>query len=480
MKAWLKDRIGFVRVAQLADQLRHRLSFVPLLYVIAAVVVVQLTLLGDRSVWGDSLPVVLSTTVDSARSVFSAMAGGLITSITLLMSMMLVAIQLASSQFSPRTLRDWLGDRVLQHAIGLVLGTSVYCLMALRSIRDADADEGELVPHVTVLVAVLLGVVALVLVVRSADHLTNSLRISSVARRIAEETIATIRATDGLRSAQQPTMAPASAHSDPESLSDLVVPDDAVAVEAPAAGWLQQLDLDAITRALPERSSGYVVATLGGYVNEHSPLLWISPPPSDDDPCWHDALGGFAIGDTRTLQQDVAFGITQLTDIAKRALSPGINDPETARDITVHLGNVAQAVWEQEARCGRIEHDGRTLVSQEFRHATLLHHTFEPIRRTAGDDPTVVITLVRTVLLVRSESERRGLPGPTAPLDEFVTETARLVDTSKWSRFDVDEFLRLVRRVRPETERIDLTDGIDQTDQTDGQDASRRRVMSDS
>jgi hypothetical protein len=81
------------RLRQLADRIRHRLSFVPMLYVIVAIVVVQVLLLIDREVGEQSLPTWFETTVDSARSVFSAMAGGLITSITLLLSMMLVAVR---------------------------------------------------------------------------------------------------------------------------------------------------------------------------------------------------------------------------------------------------------------------------------------------------------------------------------------------------------------------------------------------------
>ena len=121
-----------VRLRQLLDQARHRLLFLPLLFVVAGIALSQSMLRIDRS-WGDDdVPDILRTTVDSARSILTAISGGLITSITLLLSMMLVAVQLASSQFSPRTLRNWIGDRSQQAAIGFVLGTTVYCLLILR------------------------------------------------------------------------------------------------------------------------------------------------------------------------------------------------------------------------------------------------------------------------------------------------------------------------------------------------------------
>ena len=177
-----------VRIRQLLDQIRHRLLFLPVLFVIGAVVLSQLMLRLDDRLGDDDVPDFLRTTVDSARSILTAIAGGLITSITLLLSMMLVAVQLASSQFSPRTLRNWIGDRSQQAAIGFVLGTTVYCLLILRATRTFE-DGDPLTPNASVLVAMVLGIGSLVAVVRSVDQLTNRLRIGSVASRILDDTV---------------------------------------------------------------------------------------------------------------------------------------------------------------------------------------------------------------------------------------------------------------------------------------------------
>ena len=308
----LSGKLGLVRLRQIADRVRHRLSFIPMLYVVAAIVLVQLLLVVDRALNDQQIPTWLETTVDSARSVFSAMAGGLITSITLLLSMMLVAVQLASSQFSPRTLRDWLGNRKLQHALGIVLGTTVFCLLALRSTRDfGDDDTAPIVPHITVLVAVALGVISLVAVVRSVDHLTQSVRVGSVADRVAAETIGVVARNDEIPAGQLPELVPSSrATSSPD------IPSSAVAVETMKAGWLQQVDERMILAALPDGATGFVPVSIGGFVPAGSPLIWVDAPSPLDDECRHELLGAFAVGDSRTMQQDVEFGLVQLTDIA--------------------------------------------------------------------------------------------------------------------------------------------------------------------
>lgn len=132
-----------VRLQQISDPLLNRLFAIPLMLVFAGIGLSLGTLAIDQRLDGAWLPRTLQTTVDSARAVLSTIAGGLITSVTLLLSLMLVAVQLASSQFSPRTLRSWLGDRAQQVTTGGVLATAVYCLMVLRATRRLSGGAGD-------------------------------------------------------------------------------------------------------------------------------------------------------------------------------------------------------------------------------------------------------------------------------------------------------------------------------------------------
>lgn len=446
----LRNLLGIVRLRQLIDQLRHRLSFVPGLYVLGSIVVAQVTLLGDRSLSDRKVPQLFSTTVDSARSVFTAIAGGLITSITLLLSMMLITIQLASSQYSPRTLRDWLGDAYLKHTVGLALGTTVFSLLALRSTRSFDEGGAEIIPHVSVIVAVVLGVVSLFGVVRSVDHVTQSVQIGSVSRRIAADTISVIESGEEIDAGQRPTQAPSTG--DPSATGDglaewgeVDVPADALAIEALQSGWVQQIRTASILERLPDESTGYVTVPLGAFVSEGAPLMWVSPDPGDDHPCRTDLLDAFALGDTRTLQQDVGFGIMQLTDIAVRALSPGVNDPSTANDLIVHLGDVMLAVWSRPMADGETTEGRRSLIRRQPRYEEHLRRAFDPIRRYGASDPSVMLTLTRTLRTVVAEVDRRSLPGPIEPLDRMIADIIDSVDDAGWAPFEVEQLRALAR-----------------------------------
>jgi uncharacterized membrane protein len=413
--------IATVRLRQIADRAQHSLSFVPTLYVLGSVVLVQAFLWIDRQLSDESLPLMLETTVDSARAVFGSIAGGLITSTTLLLSLMLVAVQLASSQFSPRTLRNWLGNRTVQHAVGFVLGTTVFCLLALRSARSFGEDEDAVVPHVTVLVAVALGVFSLIAVVRAVDHITHSLQVGSVAARVATETIEVIERVFRLDSGPIQVGVESGALRDDGSID---VPAGATALEAPAAGWVQQVDDDAVLASLPEHRTGYLSATVGSFVTAASPVMWVAPAPDDPDSCRSELLEAIAIGDSRTMQQDVEFGIIQLTDIAVRALSPGVNDPTTASDVLVHLGNVMTRLWEHPELSTTRRSGSRTLVRNRPHHAALLDRAFSPIIHYGEDDRQVMETLAAVVGLLRAEVERRALPGPLQPLDDLLDRLA--------------------------------------------------------
>jgi len=413
--------IDAVRLRQIADRMRHSLSLVPTLYVFGSIVVVQALLWVDRRLTDQSLPIILETTVDSARSVFGSIAGGLITSITLLLSMLLVAVQLASSQFSPRTLRNWLGNRTVQHAVGFVLGTTVFCLLALRSTRSFGEDEDPVVPHVTVLVAVALGVLSLLAVVHTVDKITHSLRVGTIADRVATETIGVIERVHRTEPDSVQVGVESGAVREDGSID---VPIGATALETPTAGWVQQIDDHVVIDSLPEHSTGYLTATVGRFVTERSPIMWVAPGPADPEACQSAMLHAIAVGDSRTMQQDIEFGIIQLTDIAVRALSPGVNDPSTATDVIVQLGNVMSALWERPALSTTHRSGTRTLVRHRPTHAELLDRAFSPIIHYGDPDRQVMTTMRQVLTLLRSEVDRRALPGPVEPLDEMLARVS--------------------------------------------------------
>lgn len=432
----LTSRLNIVRVRQIIDDIRHGLLFIPLAYVGLGAIISQSVLLVDRQLSTTEIPDVLRTTVPAARTVLAAIAGGLITSITLLMSIALVAVQLASSQFSPRTLRNWLGNRVLQNTIGLALGTTVFCLLGLRSARTFDGSDA-IVPHLTVLVGLGLGIASLIAVVRSVDHVTRSLQVGAVAASLVQETVGVIESAESVRASAAPlrgqsSITDGSSHHDYDDVDE----QSALLVSAPRSGFIQQIDNERLIKVMPDNSVARVATRLGSFVMEGAPLLWLTPVPPDDHPCRTELTGAFAIGKLRTMQQDVGFGLAQLTDIAVRALSPGVNDPRTAMEIVMEIGEVLRQIWSYPA-APRVERDGsRTIFRVEPEHEDYLRAALGPISRYGSSDPDVVATMLRTLSALLDEVERNGLPGPTGPLLAMARDVASMADSALWTNYE--------------------------------------------
>ena len=101
------------------------------------------------------LPFVISSGVEGARAVLSAIAGSMITFTGLVFSITIVTLQLTSSQFSPRVLRTFLRDRFSQLTLGIFIATFVYAMVVLRAIRSSDDQVDEFVPQLGVNLAFL-------------------------------------------------------------------------------------------------------------------------------------------------------------------------------------------------------------------------------------------------------------------------------------------------------------------------------------
>jgi uncharacterized membrane protein len=402
------------------ERTSQSLFFLPALFLAAAIGLVQLTVQIDQNGDPTSIEDVLAL-LDSARSLLGAIAGGIITAAAIVFSFTVLAVQMTASQFSPRTLRGFLGDRVQQVVLGVLIGTVTFCLVALRELRPPVGDGEGFVPDVTTTVAVGLALLSLLAVLAAIDRTARGLRVGAVVGGIRDETLATIRSRFPLEpdderpiSVGGPLVAPSAP---PAGIHDGTI------VEATTGGWVEQISDDVLAAAAPDGAVIRVLVTVGTYVPVHLPLVAVSTTEDVD----HDAMrDGIHIGSQRTMQQDVAFGLVRLGDVALRALSPGINDPHTAEEVIVQVGDVLICLLERPLGESSRQIDGRTLERPaEAGHGALIRAAVEPIRRAAADQPRVLATMARVLGTVAAEVRRRDLPGRCDEIDRQLALIAR-------------------------------------------------------
>ena len=381
---------------------------------------------------------------EGARVVLSSIAGSLMTVTGVVFSIIIVALQLASSQFTPRVLGEFTSDRAIQFVLGIFIGTFTYTLIVLRAVRSETGTEAAFVPSFAVSVAMLLATVSIGALIFLINHAARIIQIAVIIHRVRRFTL---RHIDKLF--PEPVGAPA-----PEPV--LKVPQtDPATVPSRAAGYLQAVDEDALFEEAEGRHILIRMEPLvGDFILPGEPLVSVWPPSAADEDLRASVYRAFVVGEERTPEQDVEFGLIELSDIAVKALSPGINDPSTAMACIDWLGELLVALGQRRppspVRTGR-EGELRFIANRApYERAVAL--AFGQIRHYGASNPALLRKLLDTLARIAAlvPEERR------APLEGQIDAIHRDAETE----LDNPRELRTVQRVENETRlKIARSDG---------------------
>jgi uncharacterized membrane protein len=451
-----------VRIRGGWDDLRDSLWLVPGLVVLASIALARALVALEPLPAAVPEGLVFGGSPEAARSVLGELAGGTITVTGLVFSLTVVALQMAASEFTPRLLRTFLRDRKTQAVLSGLVGSAVFAMAVLRTVRShGEVDEGAeaFVPALAVTVALAYALVAVGLLIFFLHHVTRHLRIDVVMRGTALETVRHVErpARDALPDREPPSP-----------------PATASTVQARTGGYLQTVQLRQLaTRSRRQGVRVRLRPAIGTWVTAGTVIAWWWPATDDDaeqagdgdpdlDPDRIAGLvhGGIHLGPDRTESDDVAFGIRQLVDIALRALSTGVNDPTTAVQAIEQLGVVLAALARHplgavEAR----DDDGSTRVAvPRPTFAALLALALDQIRANGRNDTDVLVALLALCTdlaeLVADDADRREA---VASQVERIVAAVALEDAQ-----DRDRVARSADRAR-----TTLTEGTRPTDVTE-------------
>jgi len=277
---------------------------------------------------------------EGARVVLSTIAASMITVAGVTFSITIVALTLASQQFGPRLLRNFLRDLGNQITLGTFVATFIYCLLVLRTVRGTD-DE-QFVPHLAVTVGVVLAMLSLSVLIVFIHHVATSIQASQVIANVAADLEGAIDRLFPEQMGRGPVPDP----SERAACAPSPTFEGAHAIVAVGGGYVQAVDSARLLKLAKENK---LVLRLdsrpGTFVRSGTPLVSVAPPFTPADDVEESVRATFIIGAERTGTQDLGFFVNQLVELAVRALSPGINDPATARTcidrLEQALGNLA-------------------------------------------------------------------------------------------------------------------------------------------
>ena len=240
------------------------------------------------------------------------------TVVSIVFAVLLMTLTLASTQFSPRILISFVRDRTTKWTLGVFLGTFSYCMAALPAARGLPHP---FVPVTTVTGAMLLAPVCVGWLISFINHISRSISVNHIVDRIARETELVI--DEFMPYPRSPFPLPDRNGTSPT--------EDWGPVLNWQSGYIRYVDIDRlIALAKAYRICAHLERRVGQFVPAGVPLPRVSKPERGPTDCALHIIAAFDIGPTRTMQQDVEFGIIQIVDIALRAISPAVNDPSTA------------------------------------------------------------------------------------------------------------------------------------------------------
>lgn len=392
--------------------------FITSLVAASGLVLAGISLTLDKLAGNAGIIPALVISPDSARTILGSIAGSLITIASLTSSLTIVTLQLLSSQYTPRAIRGFLSTRLSQIVLGTFIGVFLYCLIVLVAVREPGDENDPFVPSLSIIVSVVLAVLALVMLVLFIHAMSQTIQVSTMTARIANDTSHAIhRVHDpALPGAGEPQGQPVSL------------------VLGTRSGYVREVSPEAIAAALTEvtDTAGLhvdVCVRAGDFVTVRSRVaqVWASPSDAMQRRVERAVRQAVIVERERDLRGDPAYGVRQLVDIALRALSPGINDPSTAVTCIGYLRGLLEDLAGRPMPERRALVRGRVTVTTSLvGFADYLAHISEIATYAIGDARVVAALLEALDSVARCSADDRRARLVAGLRDQIRAEAVRL------------------------------------------------------
>jgi uncharacterized membrane protein len=400
---------------RLLIHLRSSLWFVPVLCVLAGVGISFGTIALDRVFDYEAIPRSLVGGPDAATAILSTVAASMVSLTALVLTITMVVVQLAMGQFSPRIVQRILQDKPSQLAIGLFVATFVHAILAVREVTNNGDGTGR-VPGIAVLTAFVLVLASIAVLVVYVQHIGQALRVSALIELVGKDTRALI---DRVYSDKG------------EMLAD--EPGEPRVVRAGKSGVVIGIGSEQLVEEARRAECALeLVPALGEFVPADAPLFRVHGEPiALDEDRLREAL---VLKLEPTLDEDVAYGIRLLVDIAERSLADSpFQDPTTAVQAIDRLHDILRQLVRRPFPDGRHRDDAGqirlTVRSMSWEAYVLL--ASEEIRLVGAASPPVTRRLKAALTDLRSIAPPERVAVIDRQLELLAAATERVLDDER-------------------------------------------------
>ena len=385
--------------------------FYPAIFSILAALLAFLMIYLDRSgfaEWLNDVDWIVPARPKGASDMLTVMAGSMIGVASTVFSITLVAVTYASGNYGPRLLTNFLEDRGNQLSLATFIGSFVYALIVLRSVRSEDetpATAGQaaadalpgFTPQLSLLFAYILMALCVGVLVFFLNHIPSSIRINTVLEGIASRLLKAIRETYPVE----------------EQFADARQPEGGKPITAWDTGYVQMIDFEDLEKTARDCGCTFSLRVrTGDFVHRDLPLMDIKG--CEPETIEKTVREDFTLGAARTPEQDPQFLIDELVEIGLRALSPGINDPFTAITAIHWLGAATSEIGRRDLRkdvCGEDAEDCPVIpCPDDFEH--YVKRGFGAIRSAVSTSATasqVMFDTLTHAAIPISDKKRQGV-----------------------------------------------------------------------
>jgi len=408
-----------MKYALLIEKARSSFWFLPSLMVLSSMLIAIFTVCIDVFFVNNvdfSISIIQKMDIEAIRSLLAMIAGAMITVTSIAFSITIVALTLASSQFGPRLLRNFMMDVGTQFVLGAFISNFLFCILAFCAISFQAPYAFK--PALTVIVAVMMTCISVGVLIYFIHHVAKSIQADVVIDDVYRELQSSIKNLF-------PTI-----KNEYEMVADSSSTDNSFRARShqrkglsTRSGYVQTIDLDGLLTLATERE--VLIECLfkpGDFVVEGSVIALVHSDTSIDDQTIKEIVTLIVLGACRTPVQDPEFAIHQLVEIALRALSPGINDPYSAitciDKLNATLCGLTQRTFPEKQffdQMGILR-----LVCKALTFQYIAKAAFDQIRQQANDNVAVTIRLLVSLneLIVFAHNDEQK---------EFVIKQTRMI-----------------------------------------------------
>ena len=430
-----------MKINELWIKFRHSFWFLPCFYGTLALLLSILSIYLEKSVSVDQIrayvPNVLLTDAKLGQTLLNAIAVSVLTMTTITFSSIMVVLTTYSSQFSPRTLQDFISDIVTQRVLGVFTGAFIYALLILLFLKDVSEKKLFIAPGI----AVIWAIVSLGFFVFFIHHVATWTQVNNLIDKISTTTLKTIH--NSFRLVEE--------KSDSNFHTSLEKPDfdssEKQIIHSTKAGYLQMIQLQAILDKTIEKDHLLIAhRRIGDYILKDTPLFSVVGSSSKEEDYKKGYMEYFVIGTERTTIQDVEFGIQKLVEIALRAISPGINDPHTAINSINRIGSILAELGSSKFPSSYYyDNDDRLRVIIDIQsYRELLYKAFYQLRHYAREDVSVCASTLSVLHGILERNDDRSM---CMAIWDFAKYFIRGIDRNVLLDWDKDFINEKIKRI---------------------------------